>query len=93
MRWPLEMRCKAMVDAEKLKSMKREEVQALAKELGVNAGGKTEEIIARIQAAQGVQEGQGAAAGQEGTGEAAQGVGRRIGGEANSELFFRHLSH
>lgn len=54
-----------MADAEKLKSMKREEVQALAKELGVNAGGKTEEIIARIQVAQGAQEGQDAAAGQE----------------------------
>ena len=60
-----------MADAEKLKSMKREEVQALAKELGVNAGGKTEEIIARIQAAQ---EGQDAAAGQEGTAQAAQGA-------------------
>lgn len=70
-----------MADAEKLKSMKREEVQALAKELGVNAGGKTEEIIARIQAAQesqaaaqGAQEGQDAAAGQEGTAQAAQGA-------------------
>ena len=40
-----------MTDAEKLKGMKREEVQALAKKLGVNAGGKTEEIIARIQEA------------------------------------------
>ena len=63
-----------MADVEKLKSMKREEVQALAKELGVNAGGKTEEIIARIQAAQGAKEGQEAAAGQEGTAEAAQGA-------------------
>ena len=56
-----------MTDAERLKSMKREEVQALAKKLGVNAGGKTEEIIARIQAAEeakGAQEGQDAAAGQ-----------------------------
>ena len=64
-----------MTDPEKLKSMKREEVQALAKGLGVNAGGKTEEIIARIQAAeatQGAQEGQEAAAGQEGTAEATQ---------------------
>lgn len=54
-----------MTDAEKLKSMKREEIQALAKELGVNAGGKTEEIIARIQAAQDAQEGQETAASQE----------------------------
>lgn len=57
-----------MTDAEKLKGMKREEVQALAKKLGVNAGGKTEEIIARIQAAeatQDAQEGQETAAGQE----------------------------
>ena len=54
-----------MTDAEKLKGMKREEVQALAKELGVNAGGKTEEIIARIQAAEATQEGQETAAGQE----------------------------
>ena len=64
-----------MTDAERLKSMKREEVQALAKKMGVNAGGKTEEIIARIQAAeaaQDAQEGQDAAAGQEGTAEAAQ---------------------
>ena len=61
-----------MTDAEKLKSMKREEIQALAKELGVNAGGKTEEIIARIQAAEAAQEGQEAAAGQEGAIEADQ---------------------
>ena len=64
-----------MTDAERLKSMKREEVQALAKKLGVNAGGKTEEIIARIQAAEeakGAQEGQDAAAGQEGTAEEGQ---------------------
>ena len=76
MRWPLEMRCKAMTDAGKLKGMKREEVQALAKGLGVNAGGKTEEIIARIQAAeaaQGTQEGQEGAAGQGTAAEAAQG--------------------
>lgn len=75
MRWPLEMRCKAMTDAGKLKGMKREEVQALAKGLGVNAGGKTEEIIARIQAAeaaQGTQEGQEGAAGQGAAAEAAQ---------------------
>ncbi len=66
-----------MTDAEKLKGMKREEVQALAKKLGVNAGGKTEEIIARIQAAeatQDAQEGQEAAAGQEEAAEAAQGA-------------------
>lgn len=70
-----------MTDAEKLKSMKREEIQALAKELGVNAGGKTEEIIARIQeaeAAQGAQEGQEAAAGQE---EAAQGAQEAAAGQ------------
>ena len=66
-----------MTDAEKLKGMKREEVQALAKKLGVNAGGKTEEIIARIQAAEATQdakEGQEAAAGQEEAAEAAQGA-------------------
>lgn len=66
-----------MTDPEKLKSMKREEVQALAKGLGVNAGGKTEEIIARIQAAeatQGAQEGQDTAAGQGTAAEAAQGA-------------------
>ena len=74
-----------MADAEKLKSMKREEVQALAKELGVNAGGKTEEIIARIQAAQGAQEGQDAAAGQEGTAEAAQGAQEGQDTEAGQE--------
>ena len=64
-----------MTDAEKLKGMKREEVQALAKKLGVNAGGKTEEIIARIQeaeAAQDAQEGQEAAAGQEEAAKATQ---------------------
>ena len=64
-----------MTDAEKLKGMKREEVQALAKKLGVNAGGKTEEIIARIQAAEATQdakEGQEAAAGQEEAAEATQ---------------------
>ena len=71
-----------MADAEKLKSMKREEVQALAKELGVNAGGKTEEIIARIQAAQ---EGQDAAAGQEGTAQAAQGAQEGQDTEAGQE--------
>ena len=60
-----------MADAGKFEGMKREEVQALAKKLGVNAGGKTEEIIARIQtaeAAQGAQEGQ---EGQEQAAEAA----------------------
>lgn len=41
---------KGYLDAEQLKSMKREELQALAKEMGVSAGGKTEEIIARIAA-------------------------------------------
>lgn len=64
-----------MTDVEKLKGMKREEVQALAKKLGVNAGGKTEEIIARIQAAeatQDAQEGQEAAAGKEEATTAAQ---------------------
>ena len=68
-----------MADAGKFEGMKREEVQALAKKLGVNAGGKTEEIIARIQAAeaaQGAQEGQEQAAGQEGTTEAAAGQGQ-----------------
>lgn len=41
---------KGHLDAEQLKSMKREDLQALAKDLGVSAGGKTEEIIARIVA-------------------------------------------
>lgn len=78
-----------MADAEKLKSMKREEIQALAKELGVNAGGKTEEIIARIQAAQGAQEGQDAAAGQEGTEQAAaQGAAEGLVTVKTIEKFF-----
>lgn len=66
-----------MADTGKIEGMKREEVQALAKKLGVNAGGKTEEIIARIQvaeAAQGAQEGQEQTAGQEQAVEAAQGI-------------------
>ena len=41
---------KGHLSAGQLKSMKREELQALAKDLGVRAGGKTEEIIARITA-------------------------------------------
>lgn len=36
--------------AEQLKSMKRDALQALAKDMGVSAGGKNEEIIARIVA-------------------------------------------
>ena len=60
-----------MTDAEKLKSMKREEIQALAKELGVSAGGKTEEIIARIQAAEAAAAPE-EAAGQDAAAEAAE---------------------
>lgn len=41
---------KGHLDIEQLKSMKREELQALAKDMGVSAGGKNEEIIARIAA-------------------------------------------
>ena len=41
---------KGHLDTEQLKSMKREELQAMAKDLGVNASGKTEEIIERIAA-------------------------------------------
>lgn len=41
---------KGQLDIEQLKSMKREELQALAKDMGVSAGGKNEEIIARIAA-------------------------------------------
>lgn len=41
---------KGHLDEEQLKSMKREDLQALAKDMGVSAGGKTEEIIARIAA-------------------------------------------
>lgn len=66
-----------MANAGKFEGMKREEVQALAKKLGVNAGGKTEEIIARIQtaeAAQGVQEDREQVAGQEQATEKTQGV-------------------
>ena len=39
---------KGYLDAEQLKTMKREDLQALAKDLGVSAGGKNEEIIQRI---------------------------------------------
>lgn len=41
---------KGHLSAEQLKSMKREDLQALAKDMGVSAGGKTEEIIERIAA-------------------------------------------
>lgn len=41
---------KGHLDTEQLKSMKREDLQALAKDLGVGAGGKNEEIIARLAA-------------------------------------------
>lgn len=41
---------KGHLDVEQLKSMKREDLQDLAKKLGVSAAGKTEEIIARIAA-------------------------------------------
>ena len=40
------------LDAEQLKSMKREELQALAKELNISAGGRNDEIISRITAAE-----------------------------------------
>lgn len=41
---------KGHLAVEQLKSMTRENLQALAKDLGVSAGGKTEEIIERIAA-------------------------------------------
>lgn len=41
---------KGHLDAEQLKSIRYEELQALAKDMGVSAGGKKEEIIARIAA-------------------------------------------
>lgn len=41
---------KGHLSAEQLKTMKREDLQALAKDMGVSAGGKNEEIIARIAA-------------------------------------------
>lgn len=41
---------KGHLSVEQLKSMKREDLQAMAKEMGVSAGGKTEEIIERIAA-------------------------------------------
>lgn len=41
---------KGHLDTEQLKSMKREELQTLAKQLNVSAGGKNKEIIARIVA-------------------------------------------
>lgn len=43
---------KGYLDVEQLKGMKREELQALAKKMGVGAGGKNEEIIARIAEAE-----------------------------------------
>lgn len=41
---------KGHLSGEQLKSMKRDALQELAKDMGVSAGGKNEEIIARIAA-------------------------------------------
>lgn len=41
---------RGFLDKEQLKEMNREDLQKLAKDLGVSAGGKTEDIIARIAA-------------------------------------------
>lgn len=43
-----EGKMKGYLDTEQLKTMKREDLQDLAKKLGVKAGGKNEEIIQRI---------------------------------------------